>query len=529
MGLVGCVVACLACATSTPDDGDNGAGATGAQGGADGGAAGEAGQGAGGQGGVATGGGGQGGAAGEGGDGGEGGQPDNCGDGLVQHPETCDGTNFDDKTCEDFGLNPGTLQCNSNCQVVVSACAPPETCTNGSDDDGDGFVDCLDSECSALAVCLDSCASPKLVVLPAFDFRSNAGRPDTYAASCGAATDSEYMYSFVANFTGMLGVRVSQNTADLQVAVSGVCGGSDVACTSRVSNKLFYENMQVPVTTGTTYFLMVDGAAPGEVGNFDIQLEQVSGPEFFCDDLWDDDADGLLDCDDSDCQANAVCSLGSNSLGNACFDHGDCAAVNDDALCLPDFYGFSGGYCSEFCDLVSDDCPGDGLCFDYGIGDHGVCLDGCTTSAECRPGYECRNLGLATDVCYIPPESNCNDYDDNDADQLTDCEDPDCQATAACTIGAVPYGSGCTAHNQCAVNAGADPLCLDNAFFGFPGGYCSEFCDSTGSGCSADGVCSPWFFFPSGAGQCFKKCVTVADCAPGLSCVNYGFGNHCNF
>jgi hypothetical protein len=524
---VACVIATGACATSTPDDGD-GSGASGGGGAGGGEAGGGMGGEAAGHGGVGGEGGAPGGMGGQAGEGGVGGAPDNCGDRLVQAPETCDGDNFDDKECADFGLNPGVLQCNSNCQIVVSGCAPPENCNNGEDDDGDGALDCLDSECAVVAGCLDSCASPNALVIPAFEFSSTGGRPDTHAATCGTGDGSEMVFTFVAPFTGMLGISVSQSAADMQFAVSTTCGGSDVACASRASSFFFPEKMQVPITSGTTYFVMVEGTAPDEAGTFDIELVEITDPEFFCDDLWDDDYDGLVDCSDSDCAGDAFCTTGPNSVGNFCFDTGDCASVDDDAICLPDFHGFDNGYCSEFCNLAADDCPGDSLCFDYGIGDEGVCLDGCSTVAECRPGYACLDLGLGTNVCYIPPETSCTDYDDNDFDHLTDCQDDDCKATAACAVGAGAYNTPCLSHNQCASANGDDPICFDLNTYGFPNGYCSEFCSLPGNACGPDAVCNPWFYFEGGPGQCFKKCTGPADCAAGLACVNYGFGNHCN-
>ena len=38
-----------------------------------------------------------------------------CGDGVIQSDESCDGSNLNGKTCSTQGFSGGTLSCNSNC------------------------------------------------------------------------------------------------------------------------------------------------------------------------------------------------------------------------------------------------------------------------------------------------------------------------------------------------------------------------------------------------------------------------------
>jgi len=74
-----------------------------------------------------------------------------CGDGNVTGSEVCD-------TNGNIGCQP-FYTCNS-CQT----CTPtPEACTNGIDDDGDGLIDCADSDCSSNPICpiqLTNCNQP---------------------------------------------------------------------------------------------------------------------------------------------------------------------------------------------------------------------------------------------------------------------------------------------------------------------------------------------------------------------------------
>ncbi len=483
------------------------------------------------------GGGGDGGAGGMGGSGANGGTGgvNLCGNTVIDPGEACEGTDFDGKTCETFGLGAGTLICNSFCQIVVAGCAPPENCNNGIDDDADGDTDCLDSECATLAQCIDSCAAPIPLSFPGFDYRSTAGRPDTTAASCGGATGSERIFTFTAPSTGTAYVSVS-GSKDFNVAVTTACGDplTEIGCAAYVHLPWHGENLQVPVTQGTTYYVVVDSAGPTQVGDFSIEIGTPFGSETTCNDWFDEDFDGWLDCDDaSSCQATPTCAAGSWTYGSACLSNGQCAANANDPICLDNtFFNLPNGYCSEFCNLAANDCAGDGQCYDLGLSHNGVCLDGCSTSADCAPGTACVELGLPTKVCWIPPESGalCSNIGDDDSDLLTDCEDPsDCQLGPECTPGSGAVGDPCTLNNQCGSQTGSDPLCMTQNWFGYPNGYCSEFCNPSANDCPAGSVCGDFFGFPSGAGSCFKSCVSSTDCPPGLFCVNYGFGLHCNF
>lgn len=357
------------------------------------------------------------------------------------------------------------------------------------------------------------------------EWANNLGRPDAYATSCGAGTGSEVIFQVTPPFTGVLGISV-ESAIDVAVSVSTACGDltSEIACASSVHQPGYGENVSVAVSANNTYFVMVDGVGPTEVGEFTIQMQQIAGPESVCNDLYDQDFDGYLDCDDSDCQTSAQCSPGTKTYGEGCFFNGECQATGNDPICLPSSLGFPNGYCSEFCDVSANDCAGDGLCYPIGISQNGVCLDGCTTAADCAPGAACVNLGLATDVCHVPPEVSCNDFNDNDNDGLTDCEDPtDCQTLPACTPGPNPAGSPCNQHNHCAA-VGGDPFCFSQAWWGVPNGYCSEFCNLALNDCATGSSCVQLAFWPSGAGNCLKDCLSQSECPVNTFCFDPGIG-----
>jgi hypothetical protein len=62
---------------------------------------------------------------------------DNCGNGVVDPGEVCDGNNFDGYTCQDWGYAGGTLMCLPDCSDIdVSNCSN-DTCGNGLVDGGE--------------------------------------------------------------------------------------------------------------------------------------------------------------------------------------------------------------------------------------------------------------------------------------------------------------------------------------------------------------------------------------------------------
>lgn len=130
---------------------------------------------------------------------------------------------------------------------------------------------------------------------------------------------------------------------------------------------------------------------------------------------------GLCD-EDSDCEPGGECNewaaecvpegespTEGSEHGGPCDENGDCLSDN----CIPPyetgFTGWADGYCVGYCilpmgyntntfysgeTLPQGTCSGDAVCWpngSYTRGDLGICLDGCTTDADCRQdaGYYC--------------------------------------------------------------------------------------------------------------------------------------------
>lgn len=193
-----------------------------------------------------------------------------------------------------------------------------------------------------------------------------------------------------------------------------------------------------------------------------------------CDDLIDNDNDGNVDCDDSECAVLPYCH--SEICDNGIDDNQD------------GFIDCSDPECSEIASCIKTETVcNDGIdndedgaidCDDPNCADDVICrFQG---ESDCEDGQDNDQDGL-TDcddpscqvlpVCQDPPdgEENCVDNIDNDFDDLVDCDDPDCASHAACQEEIVPS------------------VLSFRAAEGYRSGYCRDQDDTawtSGSGCT---------------------------------------------
>jgi hypothetical protein len=149
---------------------------------------------------------------------------------------------------------------------------------------------------------------------------------------------------------------------------------------------------------------------------------------------------------------------------------------------------FPGGYCSQGCGRMSP-CPSGASC--RGGGGNNFCLDECTQPTDCRPGYNCIQLGVSmgSRVCWPVPPTSTN------------------------PMGAA-VGSGCAQDDECA----AGLTCLSEQ--GFPGGYCTAlYCDPVTNPCPANSGC---YAFPGLFSLCLAECPSGgmrSTCRPQYYCL----------
>lgn len=239
------------------------------------------------------------------------------------------------------------------------------------------------------------------------------------------------------------------------------------------------------------HFIFWQGSTIGDCSALSLQIFEVGDPPpgeqgAACLDGVDNDDDGRVDCEDSECNSQLVCDgIGDCDGGSV---EGSCSCVNDNGcddlgpgfICHPNAIpGVCGSDCrfgNDWCGDFGLLCGADGRCFDPGMGGGEICLDGV----------------------------------DNDFDGLTDCEDFDCRGTSQCDPPMVLIDA-CNG-----VDDGVNP--------GFPGGQ--SLIDEAACRCVADEGCDEidpdviYLCHPMGPdGICAPDCTFINWC-PGGGCNN---------
>ncbi len=146
----------------------------------------------------------------------------------------------------------------------------------------------------------------------------------------------------------------------------------------------------------------------------------------------DDDQDGLTDCDDSDCASDAACQSSGGTGGCAGTEVIDC-----NGNCAPGYWVGDGA-----CDDGSYAYLGNQIdldCAQHNYDDGDCAVSTPTSETSCTNGVDDDQDGLTdcadSDCAFdsaCQPETNCTNGVDDDQDGLTDCDDSDCASDAAC-------------------------------------------------------------------------------------------------
>ena len=347
--------------------------------------------------------------------------------------EVCDNGADDD--------GDGLIDCDdADCDLFPGCIGPTFelSCTNGVDDDGDGFVDCDDSDCAADPNCLpgfEDCT----------DGIDNDGDGDvdcddsdcTFEPACDAGDGD----CCVANGTP---------GCEDEAGEDAVCAADPYCCNV------------------TWDFICADAYQDvfgGSCGTED------------CNNGLDDDADGLVDCDDPDCVDSdacpgiEICTNGIDDDGDGAVDCADSDCAGDpncippvEANCINNIDDDGDGFidCADSDCLLDPNCniPGTETNCANGIDDDADGAIDCDDS-DCTLDPNCNVVGFETSCtdgvdndldgaidcddgdcasfpgCVNPPETNCDNGIDDDADGWTDCFDPDCATDPECATGEV--------------------------------------------------------------------------------------------
>jgi len=352
------------------------------------------------------------------------------------------------------------------CVEIGLACV--EDCASGVDDDGDGLVDCADPECASRT-----------------EQRCGDGADD--------ASDCDRLADCADPDCAAFGIeRFCADGADDASDCDALADCADPDCAAACAIEICNNGHDEP----DPGFLWdcVDPACDGQDGGAAPGMQRCElGTERTCDDGFDNDYDGAIDCADADCANGGL----ETNCTNGVDDASDCDALSDcaDADCE----GWPA--CNlEVCNNGVDDADADSLadCADPAC----VGLDGAPW-----PGFQpCQAV-----------ETACNDAFDNDHDGVADCADADCAAygmETACASGA-DDASDCDLLSDC-----DDPDCASHP------ACVVEICDNGIDDWDADALadCAD----PECAGQDGSAAAGLQVCEPIETTCNDVFDNDRN-
>lgn len=222
-----------------------------------------------------------------------------CGNGVVDRGEVCDGAALGGATCGDLGCSGGMLACNATCDGFdTAACNDcPAICGNGACERGE---DC------------DTCPAD----CPSFEIGG---------AVCGNGVCE------AAN-----GENCNNCGIDCRGRTTGppnrrfCCGDGD--CSDRRCNRGGFSCTTTPVNPIDTCCgdFMCQLPESGQSCAVDCGSCTPDEPfELSCTDGVDNDCDGFVDCEDTDCASDAACGGGGCELGqpgDSCTSNGDCCS-----------------------------------------------------------------------------------------------------------------------------------------------------------------------------------------------------------
>jgi peptidoglycan hydrolase-like protein with peptidoglycan-binding domain len=283
----------------------------------------------------------------------------------------------------------------SNCQEGDGGLG----CADSTDNDGDSFTDCSDSSCSAAVAC--DVTAPTLLAF--FSTSTNgtyvAGQTLTVFARFSEAVSVSSTMTVSLDSGGTVSLAATSSESTLLRGVYAVAAGhssADLAASSIDAASVADLNANAYSPSGLPGTNISDGSA--------IAISAIESAA--CADSIDNDADGDVDCEDSQCDGVGSCEHGAEeSCADSTDNDGDGLADCADADCADYFACGASETAGECGNSVDDD------------GDSYVdCAD-----SDCAYLASCGGT-----------ESSCADGADNDGDGSTDCADAECASGDTC-------------------------------------------------------------------------------------------------
>lgn len=237
-----------------------------------------------------------------------------CGNGILEPGEECDGADLGGAACSDNGCSSGTPTCAVDCTVDYGSCTGCPVCDNdGTCEEGEDCNSCPnDCVTGAGASCgngvCEAGNGEDCLSCPA-DCRGRTGGKPSRRYCCGDGAGQNPLPCSDATCT-----NGEWQCTDTPAAPS-CCG--DLACEGAEDGNSCAIDCGAPPACG-------DGTCNGNETNCTCAQDcgTPPGSETSCTDGSDNDCDTLVDCNDSDCSGVPACSCGQ--VGSSCTSNGDC-------------------------------------------------------------------------------------------------------------------------------------------------------------------------------------------------------------
>jgi len=389
----------------------------------------------------------------------------NAGGGTDCADSYCDGKECGTSSCPSGSTgtcvkkcqwSPNTPYC-LNC--VVKDYCHETACSDGTDNDNDGFIDCQDTDCQSLKSCGKEIAAPFNVFETTYPYSADK----VYWNNC------QY-------------VDGGWNAVDNYCKCAGYAGALDAS--SKAACYCWSDSVSSSYKWDTSTCPPTKGANQGVTLYVTKVHCKYADTETNCTDLIDNDGDGNTDCDDSDCANNVACCGASAFYKDADGDGYGNLSSPTYACEAKTGYVANSGDCNdgnsavhpgatELCNNKDDNCDGT---IDEGC----ACVSGnqqqCGSDVgECSKGNQtCVNGAWGSCTGSVEPATEtCNGKDDNcngvvdEGVKLTFYKDSDgdsygnlTETAQACTApaGYVANSGDCNDGNS-AVNPGATEIC----------------------------------------------------------------------
>ena len=314
-------------------------------------------------------------------------------------------------------------------------CGDAEDCLDGVDDDGDGDVDCDDSDCTLHPECQPNACDAGFAIAcgETISADTNDGQPRFKDYSClnqGEEIGPELAYRL--HVPAGMQVRVDlahPHGSDLDLLLLPVTGSTcdPDACIAASLEGSPPERLDFAMPAEGA-FLMVETFQ--NANTFDLTVTCIDPEQ--CDNGLDDDGDALVDCADPDCADLPLCA---EDCANELDDDMDGLVDCDDEECV------NAAHCQtlfEDCfNGIDDDEDGAADCDDSDCENAPVCQpepEICDNDADddLDGKVDCDDTDCASDLACAPPPENCGNAIDDDEDGTIDCEDADCADHKVC-------------------------------------------------------------------------------------------------